>query len=159
MVRKTASTRRLEVARLDDYFQQLKADSGLPSDAPPDGGINAVRGILGMSAAQLASRLGVTRAALYQLEDREASGSVTLKQLDKAADALDCDLVYAIVPRGSLEQSIRERSRKKAEEKLRQANLSMGLEAEGVTDKGFATAVSSSSGYSEALTNRRLWED
>lgn len=159
MARKTASSRRLEVARLDDYFQQLKAGSRLPNEAPPDGWINAVRSVLGMSATQLASRLGVTRAALYQLEGREALGSVTLKQLDKAADALNCDLVYAIVPRESLEQSIRDRSRQKAEIKLRQANLSMGLEAEGVTGKGFATAVSSSSGYGEALTDRRLWED
>lgn len=112
-----------------------------------------------MSAAQLASRLDVSRAAVYKLEERESLRTVSLKQLDRAADAMDCDVFYALVPRSTLEQSIRAQSRNKAETKLKLANVSMGLEAEGVKDKRFATAVSSSSSYTEALTDRYLWED
>jgi predicted DNA-binding mobile mystery protein A len=112
-----------------------------------------------MSATQLAKRLGISRVALYKLEEREASRSIALKQLDRAADAMDCDVFYAIVPRNTLEQSIRNQSRKKAETQLYKANVSMGLEAEGVEDKKFATAVSSSSSYTAALTDRYLWDD
>ena len=112
-----------------------------------------------MSAAQLAKRLGVTRAAVYQLENREVSRSVSIKQLDKVAEALNCDVVYAIVPRDGLEQSIRDRAREKVGERLRKINLSMGLEAEGVADQEFATAVNSQSRYGDALTNRQLWDD
>ena len=159
MARKSTRTRRLEISRLDEYFQALKAESQLPRPAPPHGWIRAVREALGMSAVQLANRLDISRAAIYKLEEREASRTVSLKQLDRAADAMECDVYYAIVPRSTLEQSIRARSRNKAETKLKRANVSMGLEAEGVKDKKFAPAVSSSSSYSEALTDRYLWED
>ena len=159
MTRKNSRARRLEVGRLDEYFQALKTDSGLSRQAPPHGWIRAIREALGMSAAQLANRLDISRAAVYQLEERESSHTVSLKQLDRAADAMDCDMFYALVPRSTLEQSIRARSRKKAETKLKLANVSMGLEAEGVNDKRFATALSSSSSYTEALTDRYLWKD
>ena len=159
MARKSTRTRRLEVSRLDEYFQTLKAESGLPRQASPRGWIRAVRETLGMSAGQLANRLDVSRAAVYKLEEREASRAVSLKQLDKAADAMDCDVFYAIVPRSTLEQSIRAQSWKRAKAKLNKANVSMALEAEGVKDKKFVTAVSSSSSYTAALTDRHLWDD
>ena len=159
MARKSANSRRLEVGRLDEYFQTLKAESGLSRQVPPRGWIRAMRDALGMSAAQLAKRIGVSRGALYKLEQREASRSIALKQLDRAANAMDCDVFYAIVPRETLEQSIRNQSRKKAETQLYKANVSMGLEAEGVKDKRFAAAVSSSSSYTAALTDRYLWDD
>ena len=159
MARKSANSRRLEVGRLDEYFQTLKAESGLSRQVPPRGWIRAIRDALGMSAPQLAKRLGVSRGALYKLEEREVSRSIALKQLDRAANALDCDVFYAFVPRDTLEQSIRNQSKKKAETQLYQANVSMGLEAEGVPEKRFATAVSSSSSYTAALTDRYLWDD
>jgi predicted DNA-binding mobile mystery protein A len=112
-----------------------------------------------MSVAQLARRLGVTRAAVYKLEEREASRSITLKQLDKAANELDCDVIYTLIPRTSLQAAIRSQSESKAEAQLRRANRSMGLEAEGVEDNGFDTVVASATGYSEALADRRLWEE
>ncbi len=159
MARKSASSRRLEVGRLDEYFQTLKVASGFSRQAPPRGWIRAMRGALGMSAAQLAKRLGVSRGALYKLEEREASRRIALKQLDRAANAMGCDVFYAIVPRDTLEQSIRNQSKKNAETQLYKANVSMGLEAEGVQEKRFATAVSSSSSYTAALTDRYLWDD
>jgi len=159
MRRKSARTRRLEVSRLDDYFAKLKTRPELLGEIPPRGWIHAIRNALGMSAAQLADRLGVTRAALYKLEERETSRAIALKQLDRAANAMGCDVVYAIVPRDTLHDSIRDRAREKASSQLRRANLSMGLEAEGVEKKEFVTAVSSSSSYTEALTDRNLWKD
>ncbi len=159
MARKSNRARRLEIGRLDEYFQKLKAQPGLPMQVPPRGWIHAARDALGMSVAQLANRLDVTRAATYKLEQRELSRTVSLKQLDKAAEAMDCDVVYMIVPRNTFEQAIRDQTRKKAERKLSNANLSMGLEAEGVRDEKLAAAVSSSSGYTEALTDRYLWDE
>ena len=159
MARKNTSTRQLEVSRLDDYFQALKAESGLVSQTPPRGWIHALRNGLGMSATQLAKRLGVSRAAVYKLEEREVSRSIALKQLERVADAMDCDVVYAMMPRSTLRQSISDRARNNAETRLRAANVSMGLEAEGVNAKEFAAAVSSSSSYTEALADRTLWDD
>ena len=159
MARKSSRTRRLEVSRLDEYFQTFKSESGLRQQAPPRGWVRAMRDALGMSAAQLANRLAVSRAAVYQLEERESSRTVSLKQLDKAADAMECDVFYTLVPRSTVEQTIRAQAKKSAETKLYDANLSMGLEAEGVRENKFATAVSSSSSLTEALTDRHLWKE
>ena len=159
MARKSSRTRRLEVSRLDEYFQTLKSISGLHQQVPARGWVRAMRDALGMSAAQLANRLGVSRAAVYQLEERESSRTVSLKQIDKAADAMDCDVFYTLVPRSTVEQTIRAQAKKNAETKLYDANLSMGLEAEGVRENKFATAVSSSSSLTEALTDRHLWKE
>ena len=159
MARKSSRTRRLEVSRLDEYFQIFKSDSALRQQAPTRSWVRTMRDALGMSAAQLASRLGVSRAAVYQLEERESSRTVSLKHLDKAADALECDVFYTLVPRSTIEQTIRDQAKKNAETKLYNANLSMGLEAEGVRDNKFVTAVSSSSSLTEALTDRYLWKE
>lgn len=159
MAPQSARARRLEISRLDDYFEELRNDDRLPHAAPAKGWINTIRKALGMSAAQLAKRLAVTRAAVYKLEEREASRSITLKQLDKAANEIDCDVIYTLIPRTSLEAAIRSQSEAKAAAQLRQANRSMSLEAEGVKGKAFATAVASATSYTEALVDRRLWED
>lgn len=155
----SARQRRLEIGRLDKHLRSLgAAEDGLRA-TPSGGWIATIREALGMSAAQLAERLGVSRAAVYKLEQREKGRNVTLKQLDKAAEALDCEVRYTLVPKQSLEQTIRDRARQKAERQLRAANASMGLEAEGVKDSDFAAAVNSASSYTGALTDRHLWDD
>jgi transcriptional regulator with XRE-family HTH domain len=51
----------------------------------------------------VAARLGQTPQAVKQAEESEAAGTITLKRLEAAADAMGCRVVYAIVPRtGSL---------------------------------------------------------
>lgn len=156
---RSAQNRRLAIDRLDRHLRSLATAEDALHALPPGGWVKTIREALGMSAAQLAARLGISRAAVYKLEDRESGRNITLQQLDKAAEALDCKLLYAVVPRRSLEQTIRDRARQKAELQLRSANASMGLEAEGVEGSDFATAVTSASSYTEALTDRRLWED
>lgn len=156
---KSARQRRLEIERLDKYLGNLRAAENVLRTPPSVGWIRSIREALGMSATQLAERLGVSRAAAYKLEDRESGRKVTLKQLDKAAEALGCDVWYALVPKESLEQMIRDRARDKAEEQLSAANASMGLEAEGVRGSDFVTAVTSASSYTEALTDRHLWDN
>jgi len=85
-----------------------------------------------MSAPQLARRLRVTRQAVAALERRELDGTITLEALRRAAAAMDCDVVYAVVPRLPLEAMIRNRARQRAEEQLARLDHSMRLEAQGV---------------------------
>lgn len=66
--------------------------------APEAGWVNTLRTGLAMSQEDLARRMGISRQAVSQLEQREAEGSATLKALKEAAEALDGHLVYAIVP-------------------------------------------------------------
>ena len=70
-----------------------------PLIRPGRGWIKAIREALGMTTGQYAKRLGVSQPRVAALERAEADGVVTLKSLRQAAEALDCDFVYALVPR------------------------------------------------------------
>ena len=65
---------------------------------PKEGWVRTVRKTLGMSGAQLARRMNVTRALISNSEKSELSGSLTLKSITKMAEAMNCHFVYAIVP-------------------------------------------------------------
>lgn len=76
---------------------------------PHVGWIKAIRGALGMTAANLAARLGVSRQGVAALEANEANGSIRLDTLRRAADALNCDLIYSLIPRDGSLSSMLER--------------------------------------------------
>ena len=66
---------------------------------PTLGWIRTMRDARGLSLRQLGERLGVQGNSVHVAERREQSGGISLYQLQRIADALDCDLFYAFVPR------------------------------------------------------------
>ncbi|MEQ1663259.1 MAG: mobile mystery protein A [Thiobacillus sp.] len=102
---------------------------------PPRGWVKAIREALGMTSAQLARRMGVSQPRVFTLEQAETRGAITLDSLERAAQALDCRLVYALVPRQPLDTLIEERARLLAKKRMMIASHSMALEAQGI-DKG-----------------------
>lgn len=124
---------------------------------PPRGWIRAIREALGMSAADLARRLGLTRQAVSQMEASEADGSIRLDTLRRAADALGCVLVYAVVPRTSLEEMVDERSRELAARAVEGVEHTMALEAQ---EGGAGDRERLVDDLAERLKrSRRLWSD
>jgi len=101
---------------------------------PPRGWIKAIREALGMTTAQLGKRLGVSQPRVLGIEKAEVSGSITLGSLERAARALDCRLVYALVPRKPLESLVEDRARELAKERLRATSHSMALEDQRVDE-------------------------
>lgn len=67
------------------------------------GWIRAVRNQRDMLAKQLAKKMRVSPARISVLEKDELRGAVTLKMMQKAAEALDCTFVYAFVPNSGLQ--------------------------------------------------------
>ncbi len=67
-----------------------------------------------MSGPDLAHRLGVTAQSVSDIERNEAIGSIKLETLERAADALGCDLEYVLVPKKSLHDMVEEQARRKA---------------------------------------------
>ncbi len=106
---------------------------------PNKGWLAAMREVLGMTAAQLGQRMGVSAANVTQLEHRERLKSIQLGTLEKAAAAVGCDLVYMLVPKTSLEQFVQEQARKKAKEYFRSVSHSMSLEQQSL-DKAASNA-------------------
>ena len=111
---------------LDSHFDEWQQLRGLAR--PPRGWIRAVREALGMSAAALASRLGVTAGAVTRLEQSEAADRIRLDTLRRAADALGCDLVYLLVPRRPLNAVVRDRARELAYRQIAAVEQTMRLE-------------------------------
>ena len=87
----------LRLKQLDRALEPYRAAREVPR--PSKGWIRTIRQALGISSGELARRLGTSRQLPLQLEKGEAEDRVTLKSLRAAANALDCDLVYALVPR------------------------------------------------------------
>jgi predicted DNA-binding mobile mystery protein A len=103
---------------------------------PHAGWVKAIRNALGMSQAALARRLGVTPAAVGQLERAEVAGGVTLAKLGEVAAALECTLVYALVPNTTLEDAVQRQAYRVAREQLGYVGTTMALEDQGVSDEG-----------------------
>lgn len=101
---------------------------------PPRGWLKAIREALGMTTTQLAQRLGVAQSRVVAIEQGETKGTITLNSLEKAAQALNCRLVYALVPRHSLEETIENRALQVAKKRLKSASHTMALEAQGVDE-------------------------
>ena len=99
---------------------------------PPRGWLKAIREALGMTTAQLGRRLGVVQSRVVAIEQAEAKGTITLNSLEKAAQALDCRLVYALMPKQPLEDIVEQRASLLAKSRLKSTGHTMTLEAQGV---------------------------
>ena len=104
------------------------------STARPAGGwVRAIRDALGMSAAELAIRMGTSQVAVTKLEASERSEGARLATLTRAANALGCDLVYAFVPRVPLEAQVRAQAERVLARDFAGVANSMRLEDQGVS--------------------------
>jgi predicted DNA-binding mobile mystery protein A len=101
---------------LSHYFSKLMPFKDVP--APSVGWVRAVRDGLGMSRRQLASRLGVSVSRVQRLEHDEVTGSVTMKTMQRTAEAVDCVFVYAVIPKTSIEDSLQTQGIKKSMQRL-----------------------------------------
>src|SRR5258708_623805 len=90
----------LQRDHLDQKFAELRSQN---LASPPRGWLRAIRESLGMSVAQLASRVGVPRQNISRIEQSEKNGHVSVATLKRVAEALSCDLYVTLVPRPSLQ--------------------------------------------------------
>jgi predicted DNA-binding mobile mystery protein A len=139
---------------LDERFAAIGSPASYAR--PVRGWVKAIREALGMSTAQLAKRAGVRQPSIVALEQSEAKGTIELATLRRIAEALDCKLVYALVPNKPLEQTVRDRARLFARRRLDPIEHSMALEDQQAPPRDTEALVD------EVLreTNpRRLWDE
>lgn len=100
---------------------------------PRAGWVKAIREALGMTSQQLAERMGIQQSGVILLEQREVDKKITLETLERAAQALNCKLVYALIPQGeSLEQVLDQQSLRAAHAILQKTQHTMELEMQTV---------------------------
>jgi len=147
----------LKLRQLDQQLQTWRKTANA-APRPREGWLRAIRKGLGMTTGQLAQRMATRRPRVLQLEKAELTGTVTLASLRKAAEALDCDLVYALVPRKPLEQMVRDQVDKVAKQELATVSHSMALEEQRPS---YAVETKQLSELRETLLAgpwRRLWK-
>jgi predicted DNA-binding mobile mystery protein A len=121
--------------------------------SPRLGWVRAIRDALGMTAADLATRMGVTGPAVRSLENKEAGGGVRLSSLRRAAEAMDCTLVYAFIPNGSLQQTVERQAASILDEQMKRVHQTMALEAQ----EGGALPSSARAQLAALIDSGRLW--
>ncbi len=121
-------TARRQYARIANLAAEQLGSSQVPSE----GWIATVRKALGMSGAEVAARMNVSRNAIYQAERNERDGAITINQMRKLAEAMGGRFVYAIVPEGSIEDVISTQARRKAEARIHRASAHMALEKQSL---------------------------
>ncbi|MEJ6746407.1 MAG: helix-turn-helix domain-containing protein [Yoonia sp.] len=96
---------------------------------PLGGWLAAFQAAIGMSTSALADRVGISRNNVYSAIKNEQSGSISLNQLEKMADAMGGKLVYAIIPRqGEVDDIIMAQARKMAKRIIQRTRAHMALE-------------------------------
>jgi predicted DNA-binding mobile mystery protein A len=141
--------------RLDERVQFLRHEERL--DPPARGWVRAIREALGMTGVQFAKRLGISPQSAEALEKSEATGTAQLNTLRRAAEALDCRLIYALVPKTSFESAVNDRARKIALRDLRRAAHTMALEAQGTGDADLEDRIQTY--VRDTLNERDLWNE
>lgn len=126
--------RRLRLGQLERALKPYLAARETPR--PQRGWIRAIREASGVTVREMAKRLRKAPSGAAHLEGSEAEYRITLGSLRNAADALGCQLVYALVPKngsiGSIQELAEEGARTKAAENVRAVEHSMALEDQAV---------------------------
>lgn len=141
--------------RLDERLDGLRPTDR--SKAPPKGGVRALRDAIGMTGAQLGARMGIRPQTVETIEKSEAAGAIQLNTLQRAAEALDCTLVYALVPNTALEAMVNARARKIAVRELQRVAHTMRLEAQGTDDADLEAGIQTY--IRDRLSDRDLWNE
>lgn len=123
------NTRIMQIRALDKKTSSLTAARNIV----PNGSswIHTVREAIGMTALQLATRLGVTQPRITKMESNEEN--LKLSTMKKVAEALDCEFVYYFKPKSTFQDIVQNQAKRKAEEILLDVNINMALENQGIT--------------------------
>ena len=118
-------------SQLDRKFREIRRFLSL-AQRPSQGWIRAIRSALGMTTGQLARRMGVEQPRITELELAEKAGKITLKSLERAAEAMGCRVVYVLVPKRPLTEVLKERAARAADARLASVGQTMRLEAQAI---------------------------
>lgn len=102
---------------------------------PSKGWIRAIRDALGINTRQLGAIIGVSKSRITRIEQDEVGGSVTLKTMRRVADSLDCVFVYGLVPRKTLEDTLKSQASYVAKKRITRVAHTMALEDQALSSK------------------------
>lgn len=147
----------LQLRQLDAALARWRG-ADLPA-RPPQGWVKAIREALGMPAARLAQRLGVTPSTVTRMETSESDDTISLATLRRAAEALDCELRYALVPRRSLADTLETRANAMARSQMAAISHTMALEAQSTSPETVEAQTRALAEHLLKGSRRALWRE
>ncbi|MEQ9424907.1 MAG: mobile mystery protein A [Cyclobacteriaceae bacterium] len=151
------SKRQLLIEQLDQKLVNFKEAAMIL--VPTKGWINTIRTTINMTRDQLGTKLEMTKGAIQKIEEREASGQITINKLKDVGQALNMKFVYGFIPNdGSIEKLISIESEKLARKIVLRTNQNMKLENQGIGDEKITKTIKDLAIEIKREVRRSIWD-
>tara|TARA_B100000809_G_C15064646_1_gene503732 strand:- start:691 stop:1152 length:462 start_codon:yes stop_codon:yes gene_type:complete len=148
--------KKLQLKQVDEQLIKIR-DSGL--EVPHKGWINTIRKAISMSSAQLGNKLGISHQGAFNLEKREALGTITINKLQEVGRGFKLKLVYGFVPiNSSLQEMVEQRARELAKEIVMNTSQHMSLEDQKITNEKLKESVKERTEEIMRTMPKYLWD-
>ncbi|MGB5236080.1 MAG: mobile mystery protein A, partial [Flavobacteriaceae bacterium] len=149
--------KQLLIEQLDQKLENFK-DSAMVL-VPTKGWINTIRTTLNMTRDQLGTKLKMTKGAIQKIEEREASGQITINKLRDVGQSLDMKFVYGFVPNdGSIDNLVSIKSEELARKIVMRTNQNMKLEDQGIGDEKINETIKDLANAIKREVRKSLWD-
>ena len=149
--------KKLLIEQLDQKLAHFNDAGKVP--VPQKGWIHTIRTTLNMTRLQLSNKLGLTKGAVQKIEDREATGQITINKLKEVAKALDMQLVYGFIPiDGAIEYLIDTKAENLARKIVERTNQNMILEDQGIAYEKLEESIKDLASELKRELRKSLWD-
>ena len=149
--------RKLLIEQLDKKLAEFRK-AGIVM-VPQKGWINTIRTTFNMTREQLGARLNMTKGAIQKIEEREATGQITINKLKYVGKALDMQFVYGFVPiDGTIENLINIKAEKLARKIVLRTNQNMKLEDQGISEHKINDSIIDLAREIKREMRKSLWD-
>ena len=125
--------RELRLRQLSKSLAAFQIAKGNPR--PPLGWLRAIREALGLTLNQVGKNSRTTRQRIKSFEDAEKQDRITIASLRRVAEAMGCELVYAVVPKsGTIVELAEKQAADEATKRVLAVEHTMALENQAPGD-------------------------
>lgn len=126
---------------------------------PQKGWVNTIRTTINMTRDQLGTKLNLTKGAIQKIEEREATGQITINKLKDVGNALNMKFIYGFIPKdGTIESLINLKSEKLARKIVLRTNQNMKLEDQGIGDEKIDKTIKELANEIKRELKKSLWD-
>ena len=149
--------KKLLIEQLDEKLANFK-DAGMVL-VPEKGWVNTIRTTLNMTRDQLGAKLDLTKGAIQKIEEREATGQITINKLKDIGNALNMKFVYGFIPKdGTIESLVNLKAEKLARKIVLRTNQNMKLEDQGIRDEKIDKTIKELANEIKREMKKSLWD-
>ena len=149
--------KKLLIEQLDQKLDHFK-DAGMVL-VPQKGWVNTIRTTLNMTRDQLGTKLDLTKGAIQKIEEREATGQITINKLKDVGNALNMKFIYGFIPKdGTIESLINLKAEKLARKIVLRTNQNMKLEDQGISENKIEHSINDLANEIKREMRKSLWD-